>query len=388
VVVSSVSDATLRETAPQQNFGADDSIEIDTASIRQHGLIKPDNLGDIAPGAQVVSAELVFEIFNPGDQVEIREVIGSWSESAVTWASAPALAPGVFATISGGVTGEVSIDITGLAQAWVDGAAVHGLALLPTGSDGVDIYSGEYPTASLRPTFVFDVIDGGGECPDGDSDGHLAGFCGGDDCDDDDAATHPGAGEQCDDGLDNDCDGATDCADGDCDGDAACSGGSVITVVLEDLDDAFVSDGSPGAGFGGAASLEVDTWADRKRSFIKPGGLGGIPPGSDVVSAQLVLEIHDAGDVVLLAEPLSDWSEGSITYSNAPSSGAAFESIPAQISGAVAIDVTELVQRWVDGDPIRGVALEPTSSNGVQIRSAEYSDPPSRPRLVIEVVAP
>jgi len=79
--------------------------------------------------------------------------------------------------------------------------------------------------------------------------GQLTGACGfnvGDVCDDQSNATvdgafafyfssvepflDPGTGctpstEVCDDGNDNDCDGATDCADSDCSGDPACSGG-------------------------------------------------------------------------------------------------------------------------------------------------------------------
>ncbi len=85
-------------------------------------------------------------------------------------------------------------------------------------------------------------LDGGtcvaeGDCqePDADGDGFAADRCGGDDCDDGDPAINPDADENCTNGVDDDCDGDTDGEDQDCgvdcdgDGDGfgspACGGG-------------------------------------------------------------------------------------------------------------------------------------------------------------------
>jgi hypothetical protein len=50
-------------------------------------------------------------------------------------------------------------------------------------------------------------------CPDADSDGFTASYCGGTDCDDVNNTIYPGAPELCTDGKDNDCNGLKDCAD-------------------------------------------------------------------------------------------------------------------------------------------------------------------------------
>jgi hypothetical protein len=47
-------------------------------------------------------------------------------------------------------------------------------------------------------------------CEDRDGDGYLDEVCGGDDCDDGDPDTYPGAPETCGDGVDQDCDGSVD----------------------------------------------------------------------------------------------------------------------------------------------------------------------------------
>jgi V8-like Glu-specific endopeptidase len=72
---------------------------------------------------------------------------------------------------------------------------------------------------------------GSGECIDADGDGYDDEACGGDDCDDSDFWVNPGVSENCDDSIDNNCDGNVNegcggCWDNDGDGydDTACGG--------------------------------------------------------------------------------------------------------------------------------------------------------------------
>ena len=58
---------------------------------------------------------------------------------------------------------------------------------------------------------------------DRDGDGYLGAACDGVDCNDLDRAVHPGVAERCFDGVDNNCNGAVDCADSSCAGIPECS---------------------------------------------------------------------------------------------------------------------------------------------------------------------
>ncbi len=223
-------------------------------------------------------------------------------------------------------------------------------------------------------------------CPDADGDGYTSDVCGGADCNDADGNVSPLGTEICDDGVDNDCNGLSDCEEPSCALEVVCGGvGEPRTVTITDLQDAYVREDIPGGNYGSETALEIDTASIRKHAFIKPNDLADIGAGAQVVSAYLVLTQFDPGNDVELRRVAADWSEGSITFDTQPATSGTLTTFAGGSTGEVVIDVTSLVQDWVSGDPLYGVQLYPTGSNGVDYRSSEYGTAAERPRFVIEV---
>ncbi len=92
--------------------------------------------------------------------------------------------------------------------------------LLSSGLSCVGCGSGNY--LLLNTAYVDEYSSSSCDCnlpcpADGDGDGYTSS-----DCNDQDSSVNPGAGEDCSDGVDNDCDGLTDCQDPDCSGYTSC----------------------------------------------------------------------------------------------------------------------------------------------------------------------
>ncbi|MBN2493892.1 MAG: lamin tail domain-containing protein [Deltaproteobacteria bacterium] len=114
--------------------------------------------------------------------------------------------------------------------------------------------------------------DCGSACWDRDQDGHEARPCGGDDCDDMDPDTHPGAEERCGDGVDNDCDGLTDMVDDLCCDDADEDGYGEGCGAGPDCDDADPAV-HPGAAESCADGLDNDCDGRTDGQDLDCGGL-------------------------------------------------------------------------------------------------------------------
>lgn len=147
------------------------------------------------------------------DQADLGEAaIDGAAEARITLANSGDPAT-LLATALPGLTVRAATDPAGPAGIVEAPAGETELLLIwrPTGYAPLDaelILLGPDSRLSLRLTATVS--------PDSDGDGAAALLAGGDDCDDRDAALHPGAAEICGDGQDQDCDGQDQA---DCDGD-------------------------------------------------------------------------------------------------------------------------------------------------------------------------
>ena len=150
-------DAWLKEAAPDDNFGNESELPVKNKASNSFRALYHYDLSSVATGGTVQSATAWFYVTSNDDQgaVEIHAVTAGWTEPAVTWNN---IGTSFDATVMGSiplqVTNDVwvSVDITALAQQWVnDPAANNGIMLIATSSDVESKYtSGEY-SSSLRP---------------------------------------------------------------------------------------------------------------------------------------------------------------------------------------------------------------------------------------------
>ncbi len=158
--------------------------------------------------------------------------------------------------------------------------------------------------------------------------------------------------------------------------------------------DTFVSSSSPHTNYGSWPLLAVQQGTNSYLRF----NLSGLPSNVSVAKATLRLYVDTVsrGGSFDVFEIDSSWAESSLIYNNAPPLGSsATGGHSVAVSGStlnqfVVIDITPLVQAWVNGSlPNNGVALSLTTSGGAfAFDSKESSYTSHEPELSITLTGP
>ncbi len=150
------------------------SINIDASGLI-HAVTRFDdlfgtNLGQIPEGSTIISASLVLNIFDGGNDVQLHRILGDWSEDTATWnnfqlngnTEGGIQGDGLEATpvlqVFSGSSDTRVIDVTEDVTAWAAGTPNFGWGFTPTGNNGVDWDSSESSNTAGRPQLVVDFI--------------------------------------------------------------------------------------------------------------------------------------------------------------------------------------------------------------------------------------
>ena len=145
---------------------------------------------------------------------------------------------------------------------------------------------------------------------------------------------------------------------------------AIFAQTIPPSDDAHVSTTFSSTNFGASPLLQVGATANAgsTRAFIKF-NLSSLPAGTNVTSiskVNLILFVNTVGTAGTLqvSQLTSAWSEGTVTFSTEPTTGAVVGTIPVSAgSQFVSIDVTSLFQQWLTTPASnQGVVLDPVGS--------------------------
>jgi hypothetical protein len=147
--------------------------------------------------------------------------------------------------------------------------------------------------------------------------------------------------------------------------------------------------------FGATPQVTVGRSLTTERGLLLRFAFDGVPDGSTILYAALQLRMVSAkGGAGPEVHPVTQpWDESSVTWSTfASAPGGGFDSdligaVPtkgAPANSAVILDVTQLVQRWVDGTtPNHGVLVAQPAGGRTTFGTAESVTPGPRPKLSV-----
>lgn len=167
--VNQTDDTQISADNPNTNYGTLTEMNVDGQTPHAHGLIKFPNIFGSNPeqillGANITSASLTLNCFNPGNTPKAYLLKEDWIESQATWNQRTSGTPwsnlGADGPLSHESTaidfvcssiGIKTYDITSIIQQWSNGTPNYGIVVKDTGIDGIDYYTSKNPTTTNRP---------------------------------------------------------------------------------------------------------------------------------------------------------------------------------------------------------------------------------------------
>lgn len=389
VTFALAADAYVNADAPTINYGSSSVLRVDGSPDQRTYL----RVAVSRIVGHVVSAKLRLYANSSHSSGFIVESVadGSWSESAVTYGTAPAFGPpiGPSGALTAGSYVEIPVD------AVVTGDGTYSFALTTLNSTGVNLASRESTTP---PQLVIEQ-DASGNSPPVAGDLSVT-------TDQEQAVTwtppvsdpDPGA-LTCSIGAGAVSGAATvapDCSSGSYTPAAAFNGSDTFTYVVSDgtltatgtasvtvnavpqrvltipvVADAYVSSDFPTTNYGSSSVLRVDGSPDQ-RSYLRADVSGVV---GAVVSANLRVYANSSHGTGFVVQDVADdsWDEASIAYSTAPAFGPVIgPSGPLTSGGYVEVPV----QAVVTGDGTYSFVLTALNTTGISLGSRSSANPP------------
>ncbi|EYF00148.1 DNRLRE domain-containing protein [Chondromyces apiculatus] len=150
-----VQDSSIKSDSPSYSYGAYPYLLTGPRNgVNATAYIEQD-LSFIPSGSEVVSATLTLSYSwkSTSGTIDVHRMLAPWQEATLTWNNASSYDPAVLATLAAPAAsaGTASVDLTALAQGWIDSAYPNdGIALVST-TDRTEIRSSEYTTQADRP---------------------------------------------------------------------------------------------------------------------------------------------------------------------------------------------------------------------------------------------
>jgi hypothetical protein len=162
--------------------------------------------------------------------------------------------------------------------------------------------------------------------------------------------------------------------------------------AYSETDDAYIYSGMPNGTFGSDVLLYVDAVncippenSTICRSLVKfpefmGPNLGQVPAGATIVEATLALTVTQIGGSQFLHQVAEAWTEANVTWNSFATPGSPGSKGPTTsfntTLGVVTVNITGIVQNWINGDANEGVFIWTTSFDGTDYESSESANPP------------